>query len=215
MNIIEEDNYKFDEYVGRIEKIGNNNPQERNYQELIFDFLKKIFINTDIEVIDVSTNRNTKKHNRNNYTGVDGTPDLLLARRYQYENIDSEEANVAYIAAIEIKVPKEQVNELVLIKKRKKQLESHLSKNKNVIFTDCITWCFYKNDDVDKKEDFMPVKSFKLKDDSNEWKAGKRKVDEFVKELLNLEPDYLETEHKDWNELQHFIREFVCKELKI
>ncbi|MDQ0090888.1 hypothetical protein J2T12_004314 [Paenibacillus anaericanus] len=205
MYIIEGYNYSLDEYVGHIEKIGNNNPQERNYQELISYFLKRIFINTDIEVIDVSTNRNTKLHNRDNYTGNGGTPDLLLARGYQYANIDIEEQSIEYIAAIEIKAFKKQLNESELIKKHKKQLESHLSINKKVIFTDCVTWCFFHNGNLE------PERSFNLKGNPIEWKAEKRKVDEAVKEPLNIESDYLGTKHKEWNELQNYIREFVYK----
>lgn len=64
MDVIRSGNYTFDEYVKRIKDIGDKEPHERNYQELISKFLKdEIFINTDIEVIDVSNNRNTKIHN--------------------------------------------------------------------------------------------------------------------------------------------------------
>lgn len=141
---------------------------------------------------------------------------MLLARDYQYKNKDkdSKEPSVEHIAVVEIKAPEGQIDELKLIKKHKKQLASHLSKNKKVIFTDCVTWCFFENEVVDKKEAFMPVKTFKLKDDSNEWKIGRTKVDESVKELLSLKSDHLETEHKVWNELQSYIREFVCKDQK-
>lgn len=173
MYIIEEYNYSLDEYIGHIEKIGKNNPQERNYQELISYFLKRIFINTDIEVIDVSTNRNTKLHNRDNYTGNGGTPDLLLARGYQYVNIGIQEQSIEYIAAIEIKAYKH-LNESKLIKVHEKQLESHLFKNKKVIFTDCVTWCFFRNCNLE------PERSFNLKCNPNEWNELQNYIREFV-----------------------------------
>ncbi|MGD7023056.1 hypothetical protein ACQCVK_10700 [Rossellomorea vietnamensis] len=206
MNIIEEENYSFNKYVEFIEIIGNNNPHESNYQALICDFLNKILINTEIQVIDTSANRpDTKQHDRKKYTGPKGTPDLIIARGYQYKNIMNEETNTEYIAAIEIKRPKEQMNEAELIKKNKEQLESHLSKNKKVIITDCIKWSFFRSDKVG----LIPVKSFVLKDNANEWKVEKKEVDEFVQGLLNLQEDYLESECKEWNDLQVFIREWL------
>lgn len=207
MCITENNRYSFEEYIERLKKTKRNNPQERNFQEIISDFLNKIFINEDIQVIDVSANRNTLIHNRDNYTGNKGTPDLLLARGYQYKNILNKEKECEYIAVIEIKAPEENTNRSKLIKKHQEQLESHLSKNEKLIFTDCLTWSFFKNDVLDKKQDIIPIKSFNLKDDSNEWKTDNIKTDEVIIDMLNNE--YQVTESKDWEEIQSYIREFV------
>ncbi|MFD2654843.1 hypothetical protein [Gracilibacillus thailandensis] len=200
MKIVEARYDSFDDYISEVEQIGIINPQERNYQYFIADFLKEILVHTDIQVIDVSTNRNTKIHNRDHYTGAGGTPDILLARGYQYKNKSDDELNVDYIAALEIKAPLEELNEKKNIEQHRTQIKSHLSKNEKVILTDCITWYFFKKDNLNQEAKLAPIKSFKLRTDFyiND-KKEEGKANHFAKELLKGE----------FKELQSYIRGFI------
>lgn len=217
MNITENEDYYFVKYVANINTTEKDNPFEKNYQEVIKNVMNEILINTEIKAIDSSKNKTTEVHNAEKYVGVSGPPDLLLVpEKYQYKNKDNEEKNPQPIVAIEVKTPKGRMNISEFVAKLKndqvQQLKSHLSKNKKVIVTDCIKWCFFENNNVDKKDGFKLVESFNLKDGFGEWKVEKTKTDEFVQELLDLEESYLGTECKEWNDLQDFIREWVFKE---
>ncbi|MCR6112623.1 hypothetical protein HXA35_20000 [Bacillus sp. A301a_S52] len=199
----------FGDYLECVKQIGTINPQERNYQYFTIEFLKKILIDTGIQVIDVSTNRNTKIHNRDHYTGDRGTPDILLARGYQYNNNYIDEASVDYIAVIEVKTPLEKMDETKLIEHHKKQLLSHLSKNEKVILTDCITWCFFRDDKLDQKADVLPIKSFEFRNEFYKNKRDKHKEVQKVgkrKEAFNMESDSMGS---SFNELQQYIKEFI------
>jgi len=187
-------------YMNEVKKIGIINPQERNYQYFIAEFLKELFIHTNIQVVDVSTNLNTKIHNRNHYTGVGGTPDILLTRGYKYKNKTAEEFNTEYIAALEIKVPLEKLSEKKNLEQYETQVKSHLSKNEKVILTDCITWYFFEKGNLNQEAKLLPLKSFKLQMDFyiNDKKEDNNKIP-FDNELL---------ENK-FKELQRYIKDFM------
>ncbi|GAA0469019.1 hypothetical protein [Alkalibacillus silvisoli] len=216
MKNIEDEIYSFEEFVKSIDKTKKINPFEKNYQVVITDVLEKLLVNTDIQVADVSANKNTEIHNGDNYIGESGPPDLLLVpQEYRHNNKHDEERNPKPIAAIEVKNPEERKNVSEFVAKLKndpiQQLASHLTKNKKVIVTDCIKWCFFENNNSDKRVDFMLVESFNLKDDFGEWKVPTKKENEFVQEPLEIEKDYVGTECKEWNELQNYIRKWVLQ----
>jgi|GEM_PF-3270740 len=184
MDIIESENYSFDVYKKSIEQTDRFNPREQDYQVCIADFLKGIFKNSNIDVIDVSKDCNTVIHTCESYTGIGGPPDLLLARNYQYKNKNNNGPNAENIAVIEIKVPLN-IPQGKLIDKHSEQLKSHLSKTPKVIFTDCTTWCFFINENVDSKGNLKPVQSFKLTDDSDNWTdSGWRNLQCYIKEFV-------------------------------
>lgn len=183
MKTIQNCDYLFYEYKTAIEETSILNPQERNYQECIAAFFKKLLLPFDIQVIDVSKNRNTACHNRNDYTGDKGTPDLLLARNYRYYNVEPESPRAEYIAAIEVKCPNIKWNTA----HNKEQLKSHLSKIRNVIFTDCYNWHFFSDTDS-LNSHFEPLKSIQLNCDED-WEELQSYIQEFLSLRLPSGPE--------------------------
>lgn len=215
--IVESERFSFNEYIKAVGDTTEANPLEIDYQLLVVKkMLDKIFINKSLKIVDSANFKKggTTLHNPDKYAGNKGQPDMLIAKTFRYLNIPDDENEI--LVALEVKTPTHKMSqkpsgEMTFDEKTtendrcKSQLESHLSKNKKVIVTNCIIWAFY-NADIDKS---IPVKVINLEDVPGKWKVGKKEIDMFTKDLLCLESEYIETEPKDWLELQNYIKEFT------
>lgn len=218
MEVVFGERYSFEEYKTSMDELGIVSPHEVYSYGILKVFFETLLANTDIQVVQVFSNSDTTIHDKTHYSGDKGTSDLLLTRRYIYinKNISSEDSDTEYLASVEAKIPIHgKFDELSFIKANinTTQTKSHLNKTGKVIVTDGIRWYFLVNDSsVDIKEseniERCIVRSFKLKNDSGEWKVEEKEGSQFVKELLGLE-EFNYHEHNEWVELQDYIKKFV------
>ncbi|RDW20079.1 hypothetical protein CWR48_04975 [Oceanobacillus arenosus] len=173
---------------------------------VVTPLLDRLFINEkDISIIDISTqydNKNSKIHDTRIYRKEKTSPpDLLVARHWNYANIDNDK--IDYLAVVEVKSPS---LDPVYNKDKNKfdgQIKTHLEVNDKVILTDCIKWLFFE-----KEYGLDPVKTISLFDENNNWKRKDAKTPESLIEEIQFEPTY-EDEPKDWNQLCKYILEFL------
>lgn len=154
---------EFEHYKTLVNKYCKIDCREINFQNrIILPMLESICEdndNNEIDIVDVSTQYKHKEseiHTRQYYAN-EYTPDLLIAKKWNYNNLLKTEDD--YIAVVEIKSPK-----IDPLSKRNNHTEdevkSYLLNINKVILTDCFKWVFY--------ERFSPEpKSFILYQDGN------------------------------------------------
>lgn len=149
------------EYITWINKyINNHDTREINFQnDIVKRMLENIFPYHDIISVDTK-GCDSKRHDYYAYSGryedsnkqaKPTTPDLLVCKNWDWFNKDN--ANIEYIATVEVKSP---YGSQAIYKKDKKdypeswkeKIKRHLSahKIKKVIFTDTLKWDFFEND---------------------------------------------------------------------
>ncbi len=198
-----DDNIPFTEYKKWIDKyIRNNDTREINFQN---DVIKRLIENLfpKYDVVNVGTKgTDTSKHDYYHYSGkyIDDqgrekptTPDILIASNWNWYNIEYEN-EIKYIATIEVKSPygKEAIYKCDC-NNCPKQIKLHLSAEKidKVIYTDSLEWRFYKQDELDKPEQFCFVIRKRVgRGYTYEWKSDALAQEEFEK-LINKMKNFL------------------------
>ena len=218
MDIINSEYYSFEQFKSEIEETYIIDGYEIDYQlSIIKPLLKKIFINTDIQVADTAQSRDSlkKKRQANNnehrigtaihdiepFTGYKGSPDLVIGRNLVYLNRKSA-CNCEYLVSVEIKQPN------ISWEKHIDQIKSHLSKIPYVIFTDCISWCFFTKSNIINGVLQKP-KIICLKDANGNWLVGEKKTDEYLKNEFCIE--FIEAPPEKWDELLSYIKKFCMR----
>lgn len=203
--IVNNENFSYSYYKKLVGKYLNNDCREITLQHrVVIPLLDTLFINEkDISIIDISrqNNRNNSViHTTRSYRKKDASsPDLLIARNWNYANIDNEE--IEYLAVVELKSPAPKLNPIYNKKNDfSGQIKTHLEANHKVILTDCIKWEFFK-------KDLVPVKTFNLFD-GDKWIKNEGKTPEFLIEEFQFESTY-EDEPQEWNQLCEYLREFI------
>lgn len=142
---------EFEHYKTLVDKYFKFDYREINFQNrIILPLLESIFIyNNEIDIVDISTqfiNKESKVHTRKYYAN-EYTPDLLIAKKWNYNNTDKPKDD--YIAVIEIKSPK--LNPLIKQNNHTdSEVQSYLRNKNKVILTDCFKWVFYEYDSEPK-----------------------------------------------------------------
>ena len=141
--------FTYEEYKNLVTTYVNKDWREVNFQNrIILPMLEKIVADNDnnkinhIEIVDVSTqykNRESEIHKRSNYADTH-TPDLLIVRDWNYENIQIKKDN--YIAIVEIKSPILDPLEKISYHTMQ-EIEPYTKIINTVILTDCYTWHFF------------------------------------------------------------------------
>lgn len=214
--IIESNHFSYNYYQKLCNKYNERDSRELNYQNrIIIVFLEKLFINTVIDVVDVSSlyyrgPKSSKKHDNFQYSKRGkAPPDLLITKNW---NLHNKENKVDYIAAIEIKSPmsNESIYNKSLLKYQghvKNQLESHLSANSKVILTDCYRWQFFSRAEASSE----PI-TIDLVDENGIWLSEKVEPSEFLKNEFMLE-NPIESEPEEWIKLQRQIISFCSDDI--
>lgn len=137
--------FTYEEYKNLVTTYVNKDWREVNFQNrIILPMLEKIVADNDnnkinhIDIVDVSTqykNRESEIHKRSNYADTH-TPDLLIVRDWNYENIQIKKDN--YIAIVEIKSPILDPLEKISYHTMQ-EIESYTKIINTVILTDCYT----------------------------------------------------------------------------
>lgn len=206
---IEDNHFSFEEYKEQVEKIRLVNRIEHGYYPLIIAVLNKVLTNTEIQVVDVSTtpHARTTIHHKEDYSGCEGPPDLLLAKNYEYENRNGKPQ---YLALVEIKRP------FIIWENDIDQLKSHLSVNNKVIFTNIVQWCFFKGNGDIKPEKIIDLQNeviYSTRSESLEqiqWKAESAKTPDFLLKEMDF-PDIHEIEPNVWKELHEYLKKFILE----
>jgi hypothetical protein len=208
-SIVQDETFSYSLYKRMVNKYLEIDYREITIQNrVITPLLDRLFINEkDISIVDISTqydNNNSKIHDTRFYREEKTSPpDLLVARHWNYGNVDNDE--IDYLAVVEVKSPG--LNPFYNKDKNKddinNQLKTHLEANDKVILTDCIKWEFFE-----KEYGLDPVKTINLFDENNNWKRKDGKIPEFLIEEFQFEPTY-EDESEEWNQLCEYIREFL------
>lgn len=212
--IVHDESFSYSYYKRLVNKYLETDWREITFQNrVVTPLLDKLLINEkDLSIIDISlqndSNNSVKSeiHTTSSYRKEKASsPDLLVARHWNYANIDNDE--IDYLGVVEVKSPhlklKPIYNKDNIKNEIKKQIKTHLEVNYKVILTDCIKWQFFE-----KEHGLEPVKTIKLFDENNNWKRKLSKTPEFIIEEFQFEPTY-EEEPEEWNQLCEFLREFL------
>ncbi|WP_112182549.1 hypothetical protein [Paraliobacillus zengyii] len=204
--IVYSEKFSYHSYKELVKKYWENDWREIIFQNrVVIPLLDKLFINEeDISIIDISlqTDKNNSGiHNTRFYRKEKASsPDLLVARHWNYANIVNDEIN--YLAVVEVKSPI--LNPIYNNKNDfNNQIKMHLQANGKVILTDCIKWKFFK-----KEYDLVPVKTINLFDENNNWKRKDGKTHECLIGEFQFEHTY-EDEPQEWNQLCEYLHEFI------
>lgn len=200
LKIIQSDYYSFNEYREVVDKYLKTDIREINFQDrVIMRLLERILINEDdIFVVDVHSqykNKESNTHERTYYAGKH-TPDLLVARNWNYDNKKMMPAD--YIAILEVKSP---VLDPISrdVPHTSEEIEEYLQIIDRVILTDCFIWKFY----VSPK---TKPRTFVLHD-GNGWKMKRVGYSDFVQTELGFEK-YRE-EPAEWEEFIGYLKDFL------
>lgn len=205
--IVHDATFSYSNYISLICKYWETDWREIIFQNrVVTPLLDKLFINEiDISIIDISTqsDRNdTAIHNTRFYRKEKtASPDLLVARYWNYANKDNDE--IDYLAVVEVKSPK--LDPIFNNKNNdfNRRLKTYLEANDKVILTDCIKWQFFE-------KGLVPVKTINLFDENNNLKRKVGNTPEFLIEELQSNPTY-EGEPQEWNLLCEYLREFLIE----
>lgn len=203
-SIVQDETFSFSVYKEMVDKYLEIDFREITIQNrVITSLLDRLFLNEkDISIVDISTQtdrNNSKIHDTRNYRKEKASsPDLLVARHWNYKNIDND--NIDYLGVVEVKSPV-----LMSLDKNRfeDQIENHLEVNDKVILTDSIKWLFFE-----KKHGLNPIKTISLFDKNNNWKIKEVNTPELLIEEIQFKPTYKE-EPEEWNQLCKYIREFL------
>lgn len=196
IKIVESECFTFEDYQKLVEKYCKEDVREINFQnEIIIQLLKKIFINDDkISVVNVSAqfaNRESKEHTRKHYAN-DFTPDILIAKDWNYRNKALAEEN--YLAVIEVKSP--MLDPISKVNTHtNEEIDAYKQIGIRLILTDCYVWNFYgfENEKI----------SFVLHNE-NGWVMEKVKNPDFIVNYFGF--DDTREESEVWNDLCAYIR---------
>lgn len=196
------DNITVNDYKQLVEKYDMQDNREINYQNEIVKPMLQIIFNK-WEVVDVSIKvggRPSEKptYDYSKYCGTYesknsegetilkyGTPDLLIAENWCWNNRDNE--NIKYHAVVEVKSPhsdkhmcnrewKNYANDF------NAEIERHLQVNKVVIATDTYKWGIYS-----QEQSLKPVKEYVIREyKSRKWVWNEDKYIELVNDLEKL-----------------------------
>lgn len=207
---VDNDSFSYSYYQGLVNKYLKTDWREIIFQNRVVTLLlDSLFLNEkDISIIDISlqNDRNDSGiHTTRFYkTNKASSPDLLVARHWNYANIDND---IDYLGVVEVKSPHLDpiYNKNKLKYEIQKQIKKHLDTIDKVILTDCIEWQFFE-----KGYGLEPVKTIKLFDENNNWKRKDGKLSKFIIKELQTEPNY-EEEPEEWTQLCLFLRKFLIR----
>lgn len=200
MNIINSNQFSFNEYITIVDKYVRADVREINFQNrVVLQLLDKVFLNeSEITVIDISTQYKNKEvegyHTRAYYAWVH-TPDLLIAKNWNYANVNMDKDD--FLAVVEIKSPI-----LDPISKNKQhtwdEVNEYMKKGSKVILTDCYRWYFFE-----KGKD---LEIFVLHD-GNDWVMKLVENSDYIVKEMGFPTDRIEL--KEWNDLLEYLEDFV------
>ena len=199
MDIVKSEFFSFEEYRKIVDKYVNQDYRELNFQNrVVLQLIDKVLANTsDLSIVDVHVqykNRESELHTRKYYAG-DHTPDLLIVKDWNYENI--QKAKSDYVALVEVKSP---VLDPISreVSHTNEEIEEYMKICDRVILTDCYTWKFY----FKGKETKVVILH-----DENDWRMQKIDNPKFVQEELGFPPDRMEP--VDWDKLIEYLKTFL------